>query len=79
MHGKYSPDRPMGLGSNYPRDKDAYNEEVKKFMTTQPRKLTVEEQGRLAGDLKAWGQLREQRPPEVEELRRKIKNFSRNV
>lgn len=71
-HGKFSPDRPLGLGHNYPGNKDVYHKELKEALTTKPKALSQEEQARLQRELEAWRQLREQRPPDLEGLRRKL-------
>lgn len=72
-HGKFSPEQPLGLGQNYPADKDAYNRELKEAIAAPLKALSPAEQDRLQGELEAWKQLREQRPPELEALRRKLR------
>jgi hypothetical protein len=73
-HGKFSPDRPLGLSQNYPTNKDLYNKELKEALTTKAKTLSKEEQDRLQGELEAWKQLREQRPKDLEALRCKLSN-----
>ncbi len=72
-HGKFSPDRAMGLDSNYPANKDAYNEELREVLVTKPKQLKRDEQDRLESELVTWKQLREQRPSALEELRSKVR------
>lgn len=71
-HGKFSPERPLGVGPNYPSNREAYNSELKKALAASPKELSREGQDRLQRDLDAWKQVREQRTPELEELRGKL-------
>ena len=71
-HGKFSPDRPLGLGHNYPGNKDIYNQELKEALITKPKEVNKKEQDRLQRELQAWEHRREKRPPDLEALRRKL-------
>jgi hypothetical protein len=67
-HGKYSPDRPLGLGYNYPSNRDIYNQEITKALRTKPKELSTDQTQLLLTRQKISDSL----PPALRQLREKL-------
>jgi len=70
-HGRYSPDRPLGMGGNYPLDKEGYRQRLQEGIRRRPEQLSPRRCEEIEEDLRRWKGL--PLPAPLKRLREELK------